>query len=133
PQMYSGMLVAYGILLGVLHISVRCYQKQPVGVVLIITAIMIVAISRFRIHVFLPMLPGFLLLAAYGWKRTKQKAYLVAAGLAVALSLVIYLEMHSPIYLSGTASLKLNFNGLTDFGDGTNPFNSWPFSPNIYD
>ena len=132
PQMYSGMLVAYGILLGVLHISIRCYQKQPVGVVLIITAIMIVAISRFRIHVFLPMLPGFLLLAAYGWKRTKQKAYLVAAGLAIVLGLLICLEMKSSYYLANSASIKLGFNNLTNPEEWTNWINAWPFSPNIY-
>ncbi|MEH2238944.1 hypothetical protein [Nostoc sp.] len=132
PQMYSGMLVAYGIIIGVLHISVRCYQKQPVGIVLIITAIMIVAISRFRIHVFLPMLPGFLLLAAYGWKRTKQKAYLVAAGLAVVLGLLICLEMKSSYYLAGSASIKLGFNNLTNPEKWTHWINAWPFSSNIY-
>ncbi|QKQ73066.1 hypothetical protein [Nostoc sp. TCL240-02] len=132
PQMYSGMFVAYGILLGILLICVRCYKKQPVGVALIITAIMIAATSRFRVHVFLPMLPGFLLLTAYGWKRTRQKAYLVAAGLAVALSFLICLETQSSYYLSGTASFKLGFNGLTE-PSSDSYFNSWPFSSNIYD
>ncbi|MEH1988499.1 MULTISPECIES: hypothetical protein [unclassified Nostoc] len=133
PQMYSGMLVAYGILLGVLLISIRCYKKQPVNVLLIIAAIMVVATSRFRIHVFLPMLPGFVLLSAYGWKRTRQRIYLVAVGVAVTLSLLIYLEMKSPIYLSGTTSLKLGFNNLTDPKDWTNWMTSWPFSTKIYD
>lgn len=132
PQMYSGMLVAYGILLGVLLISISCYKKQPVNVLIIITAIMVVATSRFRIHVFLPILPGFVLMTAYGWKRTRQRVYLVAAGVAVALSLLIYLEIQSPIYLSGTASLKLGFNNLTDPDNWTNWMTSWPFSTNIY-
>ncbi|MEH2082665.1 MAG: hypothetical protein V7K89_22595 [Nostoc sp.] len=133
PQAYSGMLVAYGILLGILLISIRYYRKQPVGVVLMTTAIMVAAMSRFRIHIFLPMLPGFLLLTAYSWKRTKQKAYLVAAGLAVALSLVICLEMKSSYYLAGSASLKLSFNNLTDPKEWTNWINAWPFSTKIYD
>lgn len=126
PQMYSGMLVAYGILLGVALISIRVYRKKSVNVILIITAIMVAATSRFRIHVFLPMLPGFLLLTVYGWKRTRQKAYFVAAGLVVVLSLLIYLEMQSPVYLKGTTNLKLGFNGLTDW------MNSWPLSDQIY-
>ncbi|MEH2333281.1 hypothetical protein [Nostoc sp.] len=134
PQMYSGILVAYGILLGVLLISIRCYRKQPVDIVLIITAIMVVATSRFRIHVFLPMLPGFVLLAAYGWKRTSQRVYLVAAGLAVALSLLIYLEMQSPIYLSSTASLSLGLNSLSNPQEWPYRFiNEWPFSTKIHD
>ncbi|MEH2066869.1 MAG: hypothetical protein V7K47_01630 [Nostoc sp.] len=134
PQMYSGMLVAYGTLLGVLLISVRCYRKQPVDVILIITAIMVVATSRFRVHVFLPMLPGFLLLTAYGWKRTSQRVYLVAAGLAVALSLLIYLEMQSPIYLSGTASLNFGLNSLSNPEEWPYSFiNEWPFSTKIHD
>ena len=130
PQMYSGMLVAYGILLGVLIISARFYRKQPVDAVLIITAIMVAASSRFRIHVFLIMLPGFFLLAIYGWKFTKQRIYFVSAGLAFTLSLLIYLEMQSPIYLTGTASLKLGFNHLTENMDFW--INSWPFSVKVY-
>ncbi|MEH1839545.1 MAG: hypothetical protein V7L20_12415 [Nostoc sp.] len=133
PQMYSGMLVTYGILLGILLISIRCYKKQPVDVFIIIIAIMVAATSRFRVHVFLPMLPGFLLLAAYGWKRTRQSVYLIATGLAVALSLLICLEMKSSYYLPNTASLKLGFNNLTDPKEWTNWINAWPFSTNIYD
>ncbi|QKQ73067.1 hypothetical protein [Nostoc sp. TCL240-02] len=132
PQMYSGMLVAYGILLGILHISVRCYKKQPVDVVLIITTIMVISTSRFRIHVFLSMLPGFVFLAVYGWKRTKQKAYLIAASLAIILGLLICLEMKSSYYLAGSASIKLGFNNLTNPKEWTNWINAWPFSQNIY-
>ncbi|MEH2082667.1 MAG: hypothetical protein V7K89_22605 [Nostoc sp.] len=132
PQMYSGMLVAYGIFLGVLLISVRYYKKQPVSIVLLVTSIMVVATSRFQAIVFLPMLPGFVLLTAYSWKRTRQRVYLIAAGLAVALSLVMFLEMQSPIYLSGSASLKLGFNNITNFEYSTNWINDWPFSTNIY-
>jgi hypothetical protein len=130
PQMYSGMLVTYGILLGVLIISVRFYQKRSVDAVLIITAIMVAATIRFRLHVFIIMLPGFLLLATYGWKFTRQKVYLVAAGLVLALSLLIYLEMQSPIYMAGTASLKLGFNRLTQ--EPGIWINSWPFSGKVY-
>lgn len=129
PQMYSGMLVAYGVSLGVLIISIFCYRKQVVDPLLIITAVMVAATSRFRIHVFLPMLPGFFLLAIYGWKRTRQKAYFVAAGLTLALSLLIYLEMQSSIYLAGTASLKL---GLNDLSNPESWISSWPFSEQIY-
>ncbi|WP_138498277.1 hypothetical protein [Nostoc sp. PA-18-2419] len=134
PQMYSGILVAYGILLGILLISVRCYRKQPVDIVLIITAIMVVATSRFRIHIFLPMLPGFVLLTAYGWKRTNQRVYLVAAALTLALSFLIYLEMQSHIYLSSTASLSLGLNSLSNPQEW--PYrliNEWPFSTKIHD
>lgn len=132
PQMYSGMLVTYGILLGVLIISVRFYQKRSVDAVLIITAIMVAATIRFRLHVFIIMLPGFLLLATYGWKFTRQKVYLVAAGLVFALSLLLYLEMKSPVYLAGTASLKLGFNNLTTLVGLDHWYNSWPFSGRIY-
>jgi hypothetical protein len=126
PQTYSGMLVAYGVLLGVLLISLRFHRKQPADVVLIITAIMVAATIRFRIQVFLPMLPGFLLLAGYGWKHTRHRAYLVAASLALVLVFSLYLEMRSPNYLSANANLRFGFNGLTTASKSF--FNSWPFS-----
>ncbi len=132
PQMYSGMLVTYGILLGVLIISVRFYQKRSVDAVLIITAIMVAATIRFRLHVFIIMLPGLLLLASYGWKFTRQRIYIVAAGLVFALSLLMYLEMKSPVYMAGTASLKLGFNNLTTVAVVGNWYNIWPFSDKIY-
>ena len=129
-QMYSGLTVMYGILLGILLISVRVYDNSRADILLIITALMVAATMRFRVHIFLAMLPGFLLIMAYlSWQKRKA-IYPLAGGLALFVSVLLYLEMRSSIYLPGTTSLYLGYNKLTEYP--AYPYNSWPFAFEIH-
>jgi hypothetical protein len=125
PQMYSGLLVVYGIFLGSLLISRRFYARQEVGWLLLVIALMVGAMTRFRIQIFLPLLPIFLLLCFYGWWRIRQKIYLWGAGIALVTSVLLYLEMQQSPYLPNTANLIIGNNGLAALVPW---INSWPGS-----
>ena len=126
PQTHSGILIVYGFILGVLLISLRCYRRLNVENLLIITAIVLGATIRFRALEFLPMLPSFILIALYGWRKTNQKIYLFSILISLFISSLLYFEMKSPVYLQGTTNITIGFNGLTD--NLNNLINSWPLS-----
>lgn len=127
PQTYSGLLVLYGIMLSVVLISTRSYTRQRVTALLIFAALMVGAMLRFRIQIFMPLILGFLLLACYGLWRTRQRAYLAAMAVAILVSALLYIEMQSPVYLENTTRLVIGNNGLT-LSANQWWFNSWPFS-----
>lgn len=125
PQMYSGLLVLYGVYVGILAISVRSNGREGVGVLPLVLALMVAAMARFRIHIFLVLFPGFLLLMLSLWWRTRVKLYLVSGAVAVAVSLLLYLETRSAVYLADPAAVRLEYNGLSR----TIPFLSrWPYA-----
>jgi len=127
PQMYSGLVVLYGILLGMSIISINFHKKQIQSFfILSITALMIAATLRFRVHFFLVMLPGFMLIMLYTWFKSKQKKYVMALCVALVTSFLIYAEMKSPIYLEGTSHLRIGYNGLSK--QGAYWVSSWPYS-----
>jgi hypothetical protein len=128
PQMYSGLVVMYGILLGVAVASRRFHRGTGSGVLLVVTALMVAASSRFRIHVFLPMLPGFVLIMAWAWSRRREWSYALSATVAVVGGALLLAEMRSRVYLPGTARLALGFNGVS----GIDWVNSWPFAEPIF-
>jgi hypothetical protein len=124
PQMYSGLLVMYGALLGVLLLSIRLYGRQRAAVLSLVVALMVAALSRFRIQVFLPMLPGFVLLTTLAWWRRGERTYLAAAAIAMLVGALLCLEMRSALYLPGTTGLRLGYNGVSLYSW----INSWPLA-----
>jgi len=138
PQMYSGIVVMYGGLLAVLLISVRAADdphEKPIGILLIVCALLVGTTLRFRLHVALVMLPGFLLLCLFMAWRKRRPIFLAAGALAVILSLLLYLEMLSPGYLPGSTSLRIGYNGLTHYDMDVTPaggVDSWPFALNVF-
>ena len=129
-QMYSGLVVMYGALLGVLLISIRAYNNQNLKTLLFITALVVAATMRFRVHVFLAILPCFLLIMVFLFWQKRQAIYLLAGGLSLTVSLFLFLEMRSSIYLPGTTSLYLGYNKLTQIT--AFPYNAWPFAFEIH-
>ena len=127
PQMYSGLVVTYGALLGMLLASVRLYRRERALRLLLVVALLVAATARFRVHVFLPLLPGFLLVLALAWWRTRASACLVAAAVAVVSGMLLILETRSPVYLTGTAGLSFAYNGL----GAEEWISAWPFGPSV--
>ncbi len=125
PQMYSGLLVTYGVLLGVLLASIRLYRRQRVDALLVVVALMVASTSRFRVHVFLPLLPGFLLICVAAWWQRRDRACLIAAAIALVGALLLLLETRSPVYLPGTAKLTIAYNAIS-LNDW---INTWPLAP----
>jgi|GEM_PF-1918055 len=132
PQMYSGLLVMFGVMLAVAVLSRRVYQKQESGALAIFLAIMVAATLRFRIQIFIPLIPVFLLIMGDAFWRTRQKVYLLAGALATIISGWLYFEMQSAVYLPNTAKISLTYNGLTRLGADHNWINGWPGVEKVY-
>jgi hypothetical protein len=131
PQMYSGLVVIYTFLLGLLIILERTYRERHALVVTLLCALILGTTTRFRIHIALAMLPAFLLIAFHLWRKRHRCVFLLAGFGAVVLAGLLYLEMRSPVYLQGTSNVRLGYSGLSA---GKSPlFRSWPFAPQIHD
>jgi hypothetical protein len=113
-----------------LFISKGAYQRKNVYPLVVIVGLMVGVLLRFRVQLFLPALPGFLAVIAYGWWRTRQGGYIVGGLAALAVSFFGYSEMLSPVYLSNTAKLVIGNNGLA-FSPLQTWLNSWPLSSTI--
>jgi hypothetical protein len=133
-QMYSGVVVAYGLILAVCVASIRVYEGITPVRLLLLAGLIVGALARFRIQAFLAALPVFLVLMLIGWMVKRAPAFLTAAGVAVLLSVVLLLEMRSSIYLPGTSTLRLGYNDLTSIRQPiiAPVITSWPFSGWIY-
>jgi hypothetical protein len=118
-------------LLGVAVASRRVYNRQSVSKLLTVLALMVAAMARFRVQIFLPLLPGFLFLAYYARVRTKRLVCLAAGGVALGVSVLIAAEMQSPMYLQPTAKLFVGYNGITMAHDFA-WVNAWPFSEVVF-
>ncbi len=132
PQMYSGILVMYGVILTTAVLSYRVYKKQHSGALVIFLAILVAAILRFRIQIFLPLIPVFFLIMGYAFWRTRQKVYLLAGAITGILSGWLYFEMQSPVYLPNTAKINISYNGLTEINSTSTWINNWPGGASIY-
>ncbi len=130
PQFYSGLVVLYGLLLGVVLISSLVHRREKITWLIIIIGLMVAAMMRYRIQMFIPLFPGFLLLVMLGFWRTRQKVYMLAGLISLIASVLLYREMQSPIYLENTAQLRIGYNFLTSPAYGW--INSWPFSGRIH-
>jgi len=127
PQMYSGIAVMYGVLLGIAAL-VRAPKAVSGGYVLpVVCALMTATLLRFRVHCWIATLPVFLVFVFVMWCRSRRAAWLLAAAVAVTASALLYREMSFPVYMRGTAALHLALNRLSEI-----PFyRVWPFSSSI--
>ena len=132
PQMYAGIVVLYTGLLGLLIVSERVYRGHQAPIVTLVTALVLEATIRFRIHIALAVLPGFLMVMLYLWRRTHQKVFLLAGFSVVVVGGLLYLEMRSPVYLQGTSNVRLGYSGLTESSWGP-LFAYWPFAGPIHE
>lgn len=138
-QTYSAIVVALGLLLAVANISVRVHERLPATGLLVAAALLVAALSRFRVQIFLVALPGFLIVAALAWLRDRRRGSILASLVMLVASLPVVLEATSSGYRAGTAGLQLGFNGLTVQGKvigRVSPsaiFTSWPYSRAVHD
>jgi hypothetical protein len=125
PQMYSGIAVVYGVMLGI-----AALVRTPRGIALpLVCGLMVAALLRFRIHCWLAAMPLFLLVMLVMWYRTKRLIWLLPAAVAMIVSGLLYAEMLRPEYMRGTAEVHLTINELSQI-----PFyRLWPFSFKIRD
>jgi hypothetical protein len=123
PQQFSANLVTYGILLAVAVASSRIARGLPAGRIMLAAFALVGIMLRFRVQTFLPLMPGMLLLSAYYYRRTLLWTYPVAAGLAAAVALLLFLEMRLPIYQPNTSSLSIGNNKI---GFTLSFLSSWP-------
>jgi len=134
PQMYSSLVVCFGILLALVVIFKSAARGIPLSRLLVIVAFMIGATTRFRVHLLLAMLPAFLIVMFLLGLRWRKLIYWAAAMIGLVVSFLMYIEMRSPVYLPGSAIIQLGYNALTGPGTWTaGVFNSWPFSAQVYD
>jgi hypothetical protein len=112
PQMYPGVVIYYGILLGVALACQRLARGQPVGGLAVVLALMGAALARFRVQIFLPLVPALGLLLAYFWWKTRQRAILAAGCLFVAVCGGLLLETRLGSYLPNTSHLAIGNSHL---------------------
>ena len=142
PQMYSGMVVYFGIILGMAVVDRMLRQpasatgsgsqfstasRGEIWRLLILLGIMTGAMLRFRAQTFLPLAPVFALLSLVVAWRTRDWRSLLGVAVAVVVAAALLLEMRQSTYRPGTAGLQIGFNALTWPGtpDKHNPVFQW--------
>lgn len=128
PQMYSGLVVLYAGMLGLLLFLERDKLGFRVPLLILTTALTLAATTRFRIHIALAVLPAFLLIALHLWRRKHQSVFLLAGVGAAVVTGLLYLEMRTPVYLQGASDVRFGLHPpLLRF------FSSWPFASVVHD
>jgi len=111
----------------------RVYRGHQASTVIFVTALVLATTMRFRVHITLGVLPAFLFIALYLWRRKHENVFLLAGFSAAVLAGLLYFEMRSPVYLQGTTNLRLGYSGLTESPDFGSWFTSWPFAELVHD
>lgn len=112
PHTYCALPPILAALLATLEfgapIAAGCGAAGPAIVAGLLAAVSL----RFRVQAFLILFPGMMLLLAWlGW-RTRQRAFWLAATVAVLAVGVQLLEMRSPAYYPASAGLEITDNHL---------------------
>jgi hypothetical protein len=127
PQMYSGLVVLYAGMLGLLLFLERNKLGFRAPVLTLATALTLAATTRFRIHIALAVLPAFLLITLHLWRRKHQNVFLLAGFGAAVVAGLLYLEMRTPVYLQGASDVRFGLHPpLPRF------FSSWPFASVVH-
>src|SRR6266480_3112613 len=126
PQMYSGLVVLYAGMLGLLLFLERDKLGFRAPVLTLAAALTLAATTRFRIHIALAVLPAFLLITLHLWRRKHQSVLLLAGLGAAAVAGLLYLEMRTPGYLQGGSGVRFGLNPLPRFSS------SWPFASVVH-
>ncbi len=123
PQLYSGLVVLFGCVLASVLVLREAPRQAQIAPTLVL-AFLLAAALRFRIHAFLALFPGGVLLLIWAWRRWRGWFAPVALGSLLLVSGLAYLEMLRPSYLPDTAGVGIGYNGLTDSPRAF--FNAWP-------
>jgi hypothetical protein len=127
PQMYSGLVVLYAGMLGLLLFLERDKLGFRAPVLTLVAALTLAATTRFRIHVALAVLPAFLLITLHLWRRKHQSVFLLAGFGAAVVAGLLYLEMRTGVYLQGTSNVRFGLHPPIP------PFvSSWPFASVVH-
>src|SRR6266496_4119026 len=134
PQMYSGLVVLYAGMLGLLLFLERGKLGFRAPVLTLAAALTLAATTRFRIHIALAVLPAFLLIMLHLWRKKHQSVFLLAGFGAAVVASLLYLETRMPVYLQGTSDVHFGLNALPSDADALTPFVSlWPFASVVHD
>src|SRR5438034_8281701 len=123
PQMYSGLVVLYAGMLGLLLFLERGKLEFRVPVLILAAALTLAAMTRFRIHIALAVLPAFLLITLHLWRKKHQSVFLLAGCGAAVVAGLLYLETRTPVYLQ-SSGVHFGLNALLPF---------WPFASVVHD
>jgi hypothetical protein len=127
PQTYSGLVVLYSGILGLLLFLERNKLGFRVPLLTLTTALTLAATTRFNIHIALVVLPAFLLIMLDLWRRKHQNVFLVAGFGAMVVAGLLYLETRAGVYLQGTSNVRFGLAfPLSPL------FSSWPFAPEVH-
>ncbi|HTR35474.1 MAG TPA: hypothetical protein VMH80_06215 [Bryobacteraceae bacterium] len=124
PQMYSGIAVMYGVLLGFAALA-RASRRAAL---VLVCGLMVAALFRFRVHCWLAAMPIFLAYVSVMWYRTKRAVWLIAAALAISVSGLLYVEMLLPVYMRGTAEVHFGLSPISAIP----LYRSWPFATFVH-
>ena len=123
PQMYSGLVVLYAGMLGLLLFLERGKLGFRAPVLILAAALTLAATTRFRIHIALAVLPAFLLITLHLWRKKHQSVFLLAGCGAAVVAGLLYLETRTPVYLQ-SSGVHFGLNALLPF---------WPFASVVHD
>src|SRR6266536_252702 len=122
PQMYSGLVVLYAGMLGLLLFLARDKLGFRAPVLTLAAALTLATTTRFRIHIALAVLPAFLLITLHLWRKKHQSVFLLAGFGAAVVASLLYLETRMPVYLQGTSDVHFGLNALPSDADALTPF-----------
>jgi hypothetical protein len=128
-QAFSSVPMVYAIILGLLAINQRLGRKASTLWLPLLLGLMVAAEMRFRVQVFIPLLPGFLLMMAWFWIRSRKWSFIVAIAACVLVVALLRLEMKLPAYLKSSSEVLISFNGLAR---DVAWMNRWPFHNEIH-
>src|SRR5256886_17294761 len=98
PQMYSGLVVLYAGMLGLLLFLERDKLEFRAPVLILAAALTLAATTRFRIHFALAVLPAFLLITLHLWRRKHQSVFLLAGFGAAVVAGAVFILTRTPVY-----------------------------------
>ena len=123
PQMYSGLVVLYAGMLGLLLFLERDKLGFRAPLLILAAALTLAAMTRFRIHIALAVLPAFLLITLHLWRKKHQSVFLLAGFGAAVVAGLLYLETRTPVYFQ-SSGVHFGLNALLPF---------WPFASVVHD
>jgi hypothetical protein len=123
----------YAGLLGLLIVLERLYRGKQAVIAIFLTALVLATTTRFRIHIAVAVLPAFLLITLYLWRKKRQNVFLLAGFAAAVVAGLLYFELRSPVYLPETANVRFGYSGLTADPTLGRALAFWPFSGPVHE
>ncbi len=129
PQMFYGVTVVYGVLLGLLRVFRSLRDGRPYLRLAIVTSLLAALLLRFRVQCFVVVFPcvclAFLVMAI------RHRCYWLLGVLVPAVSVAVFqvVEMKLPTYLPTSQKLRIG-NNLVGFSVGF--LHDWPGGETAY-